>query len=73
MSNTKVTGTVSQVVSIPEVAKILHISRGLAYELARTDRLGVTVIRLGNRRMVVPLRALERLLEGQQVPQERHQ
>ena len=50
--------------TIPEVAKVLGISRGLAYELAKRDALPVKVLRLGNRRMVVPRRALEALLSG---------
>ena len=50
--------------TIPEVAKVLGISRGLAYELAKRDALPVKVLRLGNRRMVVPRRALEDLLSG---------
>ena len=47
--------------SLGEVAERLAISRSLAYKLAREDRLPVPVIRLG-RRVVVPRRALERLL-----------
>lgn len=47
--------------SISEVANILGIGRSLAYELARQDRLGVQIIRLGGR-IVVPVAALERLL-----------
>jgi excisionase family DNA binding protein len=54
----------SLTMTIPEVAKALGISRGLAYELAKRDELPVKVIRLGNKRMVVPRRALERMLEG---------
>lgn len=34
-------------VSIPDAAKVLGISRGTAYELARRDELGVRVLRLG--------------------------
>ena len=48
--------------TIPEVAKALSISRGLAYDLARQDRLPVKVIRLGERRMVVSRAALEEVL-----------
>ncbi len=50
--------------TIPEVAKALGISRGLAYELAKRDELPVKVLRLGEKRMVVSKRALERMLEG---------
>ena len=38
--------------SIPEVAEVLGISRGLAYQLARRDELPVPVLRLGSRRVV---------------------
>lgn len=48
--------------TIPEVARALGISRGLAYELAKRDELPVKVLRLGDKRMVVPRIALERLL-----------
>lgn len=47
--------------SIEEVALILGIGRANAYELARTGQL--PVLRLGARRLVVPKRALERLLD----------
>jgi excisionase family DNA binding protein len=53
----------SLTMTIPEAAKALGISRGLAYELARRDELPIKVIRLG-RRMVVPRRALEDLLSS---------
>jgi len=48
-------------INVGEVAERLAISRSLAYKLAREDRLPVPVIRLG-RRIVVPRRALDRLL-----------
>ena len=49
--------------SIPEAAKVLGISRGLAYDLARRDALPVPVIKLG-RRMVLSRKAVEVLLSG---------
>ncbi len=49
--------------SIPEAAKVLGISRGLAYDLARRDKLPVPVIKLG-RRLVLSRRAVEALLSG---------
>ena len=49
--------------TIPEVARALGISRGLAYDLARRDKLPVPVIRLG-KRMVLSRRAVETLLQG---------
>jgi len=53
----------SLTMTIPEVAKALGISRGLAYDLARRDKLPVPVIKLG-RRMVLSRRAVETLLSG---------
>lgn len=47
--------------TIPEAAKALGISRGLAYDLARQDKLPVRVIKLG-KRMLVSRIALERIL-----------
>lgn len=52
-----------QTLTVPQVAKILGIGRGTAYELARTGRL--PVIRLG-RRMVVSKIALEEMLRARQ-------
>lgn len=49
--------------TIPEAAKVLGISRGLAYDLARRDKLPVSVIRLG-KRMVLSRKAVEALLSG---------
>jgi excisionase family DNA binding protein len=51
-------------VSIREVAERLGIGKNLAYELARTGRLPVPVIRLGARRMVVAAAALDTLLSS---------
>lgn len=45
--------------SVPEAAKLLGISRGLAYELAGSGQL--PVVRLG-RRLLVPRAALENML-----------
>ena len=50
-----------QTMNVADVAKVLGISRPVAYELARRDALPVPVIRLG-RRMVVSKRAVEALL-----------
>ena len=47
--------------TIPETARMLGISRGLAYELARSGQL--PVLRLG-KRLLVPKRALEKMLEN---------
>jgi excisionase family DNA binding protein len=46
--------------SIPEAGKVLGIGRSAAYEAARSGQL--PTIRIG-RRILVPLVALERLLE----------
>ena len=48
-----------RVVTVGEAAAILQISRGAAYQAARTKQL--PTIRIG-RRLLVPLGALERLL-----------
>ena len=55
--------TDSLTMTIPEAARALGISRGLAYQLARRDELPVKVIRLGGKRMVVPKKAVENMLE----------
>jgi excisionase family DNA binding protein len=47
------------VLTIPETARLLRISRGLAYEMARRGEL--PIIRL-HRRLLVPRVALERML-----------
>lgn len=52
----------SLILTIPQVAKALQISLGLAYRLAREDALPVKVIKCG-RRMLVSKKALEALLE----------
>ncbi len=51
-------------VSITEAAAQLGCSRGLAYQLCKEDRFPVKVLRLGNKRMVIPRKALEELLSG---------
>ena len=61
----------SLTMTIPEVARALGISRGLAYELAKRDELPVNIIRLGEKRMVVPRQALENLLSGNSHPRDR--
>jgi len=50
-----------QTITVEEAARLLGISRGLAYEMARRGKL--PALRFG-RRLVVPLQALERLLGG---------
>ena len=47
--------------SVGEAAEILGISRAFAYKLVKKDEL--PIVRLG-RRVVVPRRALERLLSS---------
>lgn len=56
------------VVSVTEAAELLGISRGLAYELARTGKL--PSLRLG-RRLVVPRAALLSWLEQASAPKSR--
>lgn len=55
--------TSARTATVEEAARQLGISRTLAYELAKADRLPVPVIRLG-RRLVIPRAALDRVLEG---------
>lgn len=52
-----------ETLSVTEAAQVLGISRGLAYDMARTGKL--PTIRFG-KRLVVPRRALERMLEEPQ-------
>lgn len=52
--------------SIPEAAQVLGISRSLAYTLVRTKQL--PVIELGNKRKVIPIVAIEKLLDSFSLP-----
>lgn len=63
-------GSNTLTMTIPQAARALGISRGLAYELAKRDELPVKVIRLGNKRMVIPRQALETLLACKQSEKE---
>ena len=56
----------SHTLTVEEVAARLGISRTLAYELAKTNRLPAPTIRLG-RRLVVSRLALDRVLVGEPV------
>ncbi|MBA7466789.1 hypothetical protein ES707_01981 [subsurface metagenome] len=47
-------------ITVPEAARMLGISRGLAYEMAREG--AIPTLRFG-RRVVVPLAAIDRLLQ----------
>jgi len=47
-------------ISIPAAARALGISRALAYQLARAKEL--PTVRLGARRLVVPLESLKKVL-----------
>jgi predicted DNA-binding transcriptional regulator AlpA len=47
--------------SVPQAARKLGISRGLAYELAAKDRFPVRVIRAGSR-ILVPTAEVDRAL-----------
>jgi excisionase family DNA binding protein len=51
--------------TVPEAAALLGISRALAYELVSRSEL--PALRLG-RRLVIPRRALEALLESNNAP-----
>ena len=52
--------------TVPEAAELLGISRGTAYEAARTGEL--PTVRLG-RRLLVPRARLEALLDGARQPE----
>jgi excisionase family DNA binding protein len=57
--------------TVEEAAARLGISRTLAYELARTGRLPVPVLRLG-RRVLVSRLALERVLAAEGIMHGEH-
>jgi excisionase family DNA binding protein len=48
-------------VTVPEAAEMLGISRNFGYKLVREGKL--PVIRLGEKRLVIPIAALDRMLE----------
>jgi predicted DNA-binding transcriptional regulator AlpA len=52
--------------SIREFAQVCGVSTGLAYELAKQNRLPVKVLRLGDKRMFLSRRAVEEWLSGKQ-------
>lgn len=62
-----VQGNDSVVLTISECAELLRVSRGSAYEAARTGRL--PTIRIG-RRLLVPRVALEKMLSEAGKPNE---
>ena len=49
-------------VTVEQAAKLLGISRGLAFQLAREGKL--PVVRLGVKRLVVPRQALMEMLQN---------
>jgi len=54
--------------TIPEFAEATGISKNLAYDLARREKLPVPVIKLG-KRMVLSRKAVLALLEGDSKPE----
>ena len=52
--------------TIPEVAKTLRVSRKLAYDLASQGK--IPVIRVGQKRLLVPRKSLEDFLAGKWQP-----
>ncbi|MCK4722328.1 MAG: helix-turn-helix domain-containing protein [Dehalococcoidia bacterium] len=54
--------------TIPEFAEATGISKNLAYDLARREKLPVPVIKLG-KRMVLSRKAVLALLEGDDKPE----
>jgi excisionase family DNA binding protein len=59
--------TDSLTMTIPEAARALGISKNLAYSLARRGELP-GLIRLGEKRMVLSRRQIEKLLDGDGKP-----
>jgi predicted DNA-binding transcriptional regulator AlpA len=57
-------GTERLTLSIPEFAEATGCSRNLAFRLARQNKLPVPVIFIGEKRMCVSRKAVERLLQG---------
>jgi hypothetical protein len=55
----------SLTISISSFAKMTGCSRNLAYQLARNDKLPIPVIFLGEKRMCVSKKAVEKLLNGE--------
>lgn len=49
------------VLSVPEAAQVLGISRCLAYELVKTG--DIPAIRLGGRRIIVPTESITKILK----------
>jgi excisionase family DNA binding protein len=49
-------------VSVPEAARLLGISRNLAYDLVRMREL--PAVRVGERRLLIPVAALKEWLES---------
>ena len=49
-------------IDIETAAKLLGIGRSLAYELAREGK--IPTLHLGKRRIVVPKKAIERMIEN---------
>lgn len=48
-------------ISIPATAKLLGVSRNTAYTMARMGQ--IPVIRCGKRRLMVPIAALQKMLQ----------
>lgn len=51
--------------SVEEMAEMLGISRSVAYQLVRED--GFPVIRVSERRLIIPIKSLEKWLEERAV------
>lgn len=56
----------SLTMTVTEVARALGISRGLAYDLASQGK--IPVIKVGQKRLLVPRKALEDFLAGKWQP-----
>jgi excisionase family DNA binding protein len=61
--NIKMTTTDRLVNSIPEAAHALHCSKSLLYDLVKADKL--PHVHIAEKRVVIPVAALERYLQEQ--------
>jgi excisionase family DNA binding protein len=66
MKETKMQDSERLTMTIPELAKVLGISRSTCYSLAQQNKLPVPVIKLGERRLVVSRRCVDELLSANQ-------
>lgn len=54
--------SIKMVYTVPEIAEMLNIGKNLAYELVHRE--GFPKLLVGNRRIVIPVKAFEQWLES---------